>query len=121
MSQSLDELQFTRSACHAAQLGQIDRLQRILATNPGAVHSDGGAGTSGYTPLVYAARAGQLEAVKMLLSHGMRSGLGAAAMQEGVLHVGARQPRRGRGGVGGGRRRQARRMGVDAASAAVPR
>ena len=42
--QSLDELQFTRSACQAALSNQTDRLRRILDANPDAIHSDGAAG-----------------------------------------------------------------------------
>ncbi|GFH28017.1 ANK_REP_REGION domain-containing protein [Haematococcus lacustris] len=91
VGQSLDELEFARSACAAAQAGALDKLQRILATHPEAVHSDGTAtafpipaaiqlapqqaqrvtgvfvsgvcdpGSSGYTPLHYAARAGHEE------------------------------------------------------------
>jgi hypothetical protein len=102
-AQSLDELAFTRSACYAAQLGQVgwqavvlrawgartrlaldgshasrlcawaairwppplrrpqrqvEKLARLLAANPQAVHWDGGGSgsSSGYTPLHYAAR-----------------------------------------------------------------
>ncbi|KAF6260118.1 ankyrin repeat-containing domain protein [Scenedesmus sp. NREL 46B-D3] len=69
-AQSLDELEFVRSACHAAQLGQLDKLERILRNRPEAISWDGGTGTSGYTPLHYAARAGQLKAVQLLLKHG---------------------------------------------------
>lgn len=69
-AQSLDELEFVRSACHAAQLGQLDKLERILRNRPEAINWDGGTGTSGYTPLHYAARAGQLKAVQLLLRHG---------------------------------------------------
>lgn len=66
-SQTLEELDFTRSACSAAQLGQTDKLARILGRNPEAVHSDGAGGSSGYTPLHYAARAGHLGVVELLL------------------------------------------------------
>lgn len=43
-AQSLDELEFVRSACHAAQIGNLDKLQRILASKPDAVGCDGGTG-----------------------------------------------------------------------------
>jgi hypothetical protein len=43
-AQSLDELEFVRSACHAAQLGQLDKLDRILRNRPEAVSWDGGTG-----------------------------------------------------------------------------
>jgi hypothetical protein len=46
-AQSLDELEFVRSACHAAQLGALDKLQRILASKPEAVSWDGGTGAGG--------------------------------------------------------------------------
>jgi hypothetical protein len=44
LSQSLDELEFVRSACHAAQIGNIEKLERILASKPEAVSWDGGTG-----------------------------------------------------------------------------
>lgn len=43
-AQSLDELEFVRSACHAAQTGQLDKLERILRNRPEAVNSDGSTG-----------------------------------------------------------------------------
>lgn len=43
-AQSLDELEFVRSACHAAQTGQLEKLERILCNRPDAVNSDGGSG-----------------------------------------------------------------------------
>lgn len=46
MEQSLDEMEFSRSACGAAQDGDVRKLQRILARNPGAVNGDGGQGES---------------------------------------------------------------------------
>lgn len=42
--QNLDELDFTRSACAAAQSGDVNKLERILKRNPEAVHSDGSKG-----------------------------------------------------------------------------
>lgn len=44
-AQNLDELEFVRSACHAAQTGQLDKLERILRNQPDAVNSDGASGT----------------------------------------------------------------------------
>jgi hypothetical protein len=44
VSQSLDELEFVRSACHAAQIGNIEKLGRILSSKPEAVSWDGGTG-----------------------------------------------------------------------------
>ncbi|KAI8464292.1 MAG: hypothetical protein J3K34DRAFT_120450 [Monoraphidium minutum] len=55
-AQSLDELGFARSACQAAAAGQLEKLGRILDRAPDSVHSDGGKGTSGYTPLHYGRR-----------------------------------------------------------------
>jgi hypothetical protein len=43
-SQTLDELEFVRSACHAAQIGNIEKLERILRGKPEAVNWDGGTG-----------------------------------------------------------------------------
>ncbi|KAF8059383.1 ANKRD39 [Scenedesmus sp. PABB004] len=68
--QGLDELEFVRSACHYAATGALERLERVLAARPDALHGDGAGGGSGYTPLHYAARAGQLKAVQLLLRHG---------------------------------------------------
>lgn len=70
LEQSLDEMEFTRSACSAAQSGDAERLQRMIVRNPGCVHHDGGGGGSGYTPLHYAARAGHAECVALLLREG---------------------------------------------------
>jgi hypothetical protein len=38
--QSLDELEFARSACAAAQHGDVEKLRRLLKRNPAAVHAD---------------------------------------------------------------------------------
>ena len=107
--QSLDELAFLKSACAAAQQGNVSKLERILRDHPTAVSDDGVggalpcrrvalpcwrvalpffasashapalniltptctiAGQSGYTPLLYAGRAGHVAAVQTLLMHG---------------------------------------------------
>mmetsp|Transcript_28131 Transcript_28131/g.72942 ORF Transcript_28131/g.72942 Transcript_28131/m.72942 type:complete len:185 (-) Transcript_28131:169-723(-) len=73
-AESLEELEFLRSACTAAQLGQTERLKRILERRPDCVHSDGtgapNGGGTGYTPLHYAARAGHVAGVRLLLDAG---------------------------------------------------
>jgi hypothetical protein len=67
LEQSLDEMEYTRSACSAAQNGEVDKLRRLLERNPGAVYHDGADGRSGYTPLHYAARGGHADCVALLL------------------------------------------------------
>jgi len=42
--ESLEELDFQRSACAAAQRGDVVKLERLLARNPDAVHADGAGG-----------------------------------------------------------------------------
>ena len=44
--QSLDELDFLKSACSAAQTGNLARLERLITAHPEAVHADGAGGTS---------------------------------------------------------------------------
>jgi len=69
LSQALDELSFERSACAAAQKGDISKLQRLLQHNPSsAIQTDGL--TGGYTPLHYACREGHVEVVQLLLQYG---------------------------------------------------
>eukprot|EP00798_Chlamydomonas_sp_ICE-L_P005017 gene5017-34804_t len=70
LAQGLDEISFHRSACAAAQSGEVEKLRRILTRNPEAVASDGSDGSSGYTPLHYAARAGKEESAQLLLKSG---------------------------------------------------
>ena len=65
--QSLDELEFHRSAGHAASTGDLEKLRRIIKTNPSAAHGGGG---TGYTPLLYAARAGHEHICLFLLDCG---------------------------------------------------
>ena len=69
--QTLDELDFLRSACAAAQRGQLDKLQALLSRRGAAAALGGGAvGGRGYTPLHYAAREGHLECARVLLDAG---------------------------------------------------
>ncbi|PNH01818.1 Ankyrin repeat domain-containing protein 39 [Tetrabaena socialis] len=103
--QSLDELEFSRSACSAAQNGDVAKLRRILQRNPQAVHGDGGSGLGvfasyepppppaggSYTPLHYAARGGRLEAVELLLSSGADVNAQTRGMGATPLHRAAMQ------------------------------
>jgi hypothetical protein len=68
LEQSLDEMEFARSACSAAQAGDVERLRRCIERNAACVHHDGVGGGSGYTPLHYAARGGHGECVSLLLN-----------------------------------------------------
>jgi hypothetical protein len=67
--QSLDELDFLRSACAAAQRGQTARLEALLSRHAGrGLHGEDCG--SGLTPLHYAAREGHLDCVRLLLRVG---------------------------------------------------
>ncbi|GIM02496.1 hypothetical protein Vretimale_7377 [Volvox reticuliferus] len=76
--QSLDELEFSRSACSAAQDGDVAKLRRILQRNPTAVGNDGASGANpnaatrgmGATPLHRAAMQGHFFVVERLLAAG---------------------------------------------------
>lgn len=70
--QRLEEIEFLRSAASAAQRGDAARLSELLQRTPEAVHSDGVCGTTGYTPLHYAAREGHAPCVALLLARGAR-------------------------------------------------
>ena len=68
--QRLEEVEFMRSACAAAQRGDIDKLRDMLDRRPDIVRDDGISGDSGYTPLHYAAREGHDACVSLLLGRG---------------------------------------------------
>ena len=58
-----------RSACAAAQRGDLDKLRATLLRRPGAALEDG-AGARAAHPLHYAAREGHLACVELLLRSG---------------------------------------------------
>eukprot|EP00976_Prorocentrum_cordatum_P106861 1194534-Prorocentrum_minimum.AAC.6 len=62
--QRLEEVEFMRSACSAAQRGKVAELERMLQRNPFLVNCDGVNNTSGYTPLHYACREGHIDVVR---------------------------------------------------------
>mgnify|MGYP002413607140 CR=1 FL=1 len=64
----MQEMEFTRSACAAAQAGDVARLATLIERNPGCVHHDGTGERTGYTPLHYAAHNGRLEVARLLLA-----------------------------------------------------
>lgn len=96
--QDLDELEFQKSACFAAMIGDVAKLERILERHPEQIHQDGrqqsGEGvcelhpatSSGYSPLIYASRAGQVEAVKLLLRKGAYVDRQTTEMRSTALH-----------------------------------
>lgn len=67
--QSLEEVEFMRSACAAAQRGKTAELERMLLRRPFLVDCDGVNNQSGYTPLHYASREGHIDVALLLLRH----------------------------------------------------
>lgn len=64
--QTLDELDFERGIWHAAQNGDLKRVQKLINQGTSADKRD----NSGYTALHYAVRAGYMEICRFLLSKG---------------------------------------------------
>lgn len=93
LEQSLEELEFLRSACAAAQAGDSQKLARLIGSRRlEALRGDGTAsGSTGYTPLHYAARAGHLECVKILLDAGADVHAVTASGRATPLHRAAHQ------------------------------
>lgn len=87
VQQRLEEVEFERSASHAASVGDVDRLRRILEKHPNQL--DGG--DTGYSPLVYASRAGHVSCVEYLISQGADVNFCTRAMGSTALHRAAVQ------------------------------
>ena len=84
--QRLEEVEFMRSACVAAQRGDVDKLRAMLHRRPDIVTNDGVGGDSGYTPLHYAAREGHAECVRVLLASGANANARTRAGGATPLH-----------------------------------
>eukprot|EP00887_Chlorella_sp_A99_P005549 scaffold1.g5549.t1 len=69
-AESLDEVAFAKSAAAAASRGDLAAVRAIVARQPAQVHNDGYGGSSGYTPLHYAAREGHADVAEFLLASG---------------------------------------------------
>ncbi|KAL6768955.1 hypothetical protein ACKKBF_B16885 [Auxenochlorella protothecoides x Auxenochlorella symbiontica] len=88
-SQSLDEMAFAASACSAAQSGDLKGLQRLYDRARSPSHllaGDGYQGSSGYTPLHFAARAGHDHIVAWLLKQGVEVNATTTAGRATPLH-----------------------------------
>ena len=68
LQQSPVELEFARSACAAALNNDLATLRRRIDKNPNTLHMDGTGRKNSYTPLHYAARAGNIQAVQFLIN-----------------------------------------------------
>lgn len=84
--QSLEEVEFMRGACAAAQRGDLESLRRTLESRPRLVQDDGVGGSSGYRPLHYAAREGHVGCVSFLLDAGARVDQATSAGNATALH-----------------------------------
>lgn len=84
--QRLEEVEFMRSACVAAQRGDVDKLRAMLHRRPDVMLDDGVGGDSGYTPLHYAAREGHAECVRALLASGANANARTRAGGATPLH-----------------------------------
>eukprot|EP00891_Asterochloris_glomerata_P003866 jgi/Astpho2/3866/gw1.00062.173.1_t len=79
----MEELDYLRSACAAAQEGNTTRLEEILRKCPEALQDDG---HRGYSPLHYAARGGHGAAVDLLLRQGASVNAATSAGRATPLH-----------------------------------
>ena len=83
--QRLEEMEFMRGACAAAQRGDLEKLRALLSRRPELAHADGAGGDSS-TPLHYAAREGHAECVSLLLSRGAAVDAATSAGAATPLH-----------------------------------
>ncbi len=89
LGQNLEEIEFEKSACHAAMTGNLASLERILERHPDQL--DGACdATGGYSPLIYASRSGHVDVVRYLLDKGalvnqMTKGMGSTALHRAAF------------------------------------
>lgn len=109
--QPLEEVEFMRSACSAAQRGEVEKLARMLERKPHLVDGDGGLGdhaggaggdgglsaqvSGGLGPLHYAAREGRVECAALLIKLGADVNRATAAGGATPLHRAAYTARTG--------------------------
>ena len=91
----------------AASAGDLDRLVELLAYDPASVDARS---ADGFTALHFAAFFGRPEAARLLVNHAADVDARGTGWMTGhpAAFGGERQPRRGRRGAGGGRRRPER-------------
>lgn len=93
--QSMEQIEFDKSACAAALRGDLDTLQRILEKRPRQLESDGKGDVqgmeSGYSPLIYASRGGYVDVVEYLLKAGANPNKKTVGMESTALHRAAGQ------------------------------
>lgn len=90
LGQNLEEIEFEKSACYAAMTGNLATLKRILEKYPAQLN---GSCTrcDGYSPLIYASRAGHVEIVRYLVVekgaavNQMTKGMGSTALHRAAF------------------------------------
>ena len=84
--QRIEEVEFMRGACAAAQRGDLGCLKGIIDRRPKLLADDGVGGASGYTPLHYASREGHLDCVTFLIKQGARVDQSTSSGNATALH-----------------------------------
>ena len=82
----MEEMDFQRSCCYYASVGDLAKVNTLLCKTPDCVHCDGRGGTSGYTPLHYASRSGHVEVMRALIQAGADVNARIRASQATPLH-----------------------------------